>query len=47
MLPRVFFSTAVTNAGNSVVGSGRLITKTYFSRLVVPRRRKKHAPPLP
>lgn len=31
-----YFATAVTNAGNSVVGSERLITKIYFPRLAVP-----------
>jgi lipopolysaccharide transport system permease protein len=36
ILPWFFFSTAVGNAANSVVGSERLITKIYFPRLVVP-----------
>lgn len=36
LLPWTFFSTAVTAAGNSVVGSERLITKIYFPRLAVP-----------
>ena len=36
LLPWTFFATAVTNAGNSVVGSERLITKIYFPRLAVP-----------
>lgn len=36
VLPWFFFSTAVTNASNSVVGSERLITKIYFPRLAVP-----------
>ena len=31
-----FFATAVGQAGNSVVGSERLITKIYFPRLAVP-----------
>src|SRR4029077_11336517 len=31
-----FFSSAITNAGNSVVGSERLITKIYFPRLAIP-----------
>src|SRR5687768_3792642 len=31
-----FFSTAVGQAGNSVVGSERLITKIYFPRLAIP-----------
>src|SRR5205823_3821465 len=33
LLPWFFFSTAVTSAANSVVGSERLITKIYFPRL--------------
>lgn len=36
ILPWFFFSTAVGNAANSVVGSERLITKIYFPRLTVP-----------
>src|SRR5262245_54066105 len=36
LLPWTFFATAVTNAGNSVVGSERLITKIYFPRLAIP-----------
>jgi lipopolysaccharide transport system permease protein len=36
LLPWFFFSTAVTAAANSVVGSERLITKIYFPRLAVP-----------
>jgi lipopolysaccharide transport system permease protein len=36
ILPWFFFSTAVTGAANSVVGSERLITKIYFPRLAVP-----------
>jgi lipopolysaccharide transport system permease protein len=36
LLPWFFFSTAVTTAGNSVVGSERLLTKIYFPRLSVP-----------
>ena len=36
LLPWTFFATAVANAGNSVVGSERLITKVYFPRLAVP-----------
>src|SRR5262249_42468728 len=31
-----FFSTAVTQAANSVVGSEALITKVYFPRLAIP-----------
>jgi lipopolysaccharide transport system permease protein len=36
LLPWTFFATAITSAGNSVVGSERLITKIYFPRLGVP-----------
>jgi lipopolysaccharide transport system permease protein len=36
VLPWTFFSTAIANAGNSVIGSERLITKIYFPRLAIP-----------
>jgi lipopolysaccharide transport system permease protein len=36
LLPWTFFATAVANAGNSVIGSERLISKIYFPRLAVP-----------
>jgi lipopolysaccharide transport system permease protein len=36
VLPWTFFATAVTSAGNSVVGSERLVTKIYFPRLAIP-----------
>jgi len=36
LLPWTFFATAITQAGNSVVGSERLITKVYFPRLAIP-----------
>jgi lipopolysaccharide transport system permease protein len=36
LLPWTFFATAVAGAGNSVVGSERLVTKVYFPRLAVP-----------
>jgi homopolymeric O-antigen transport system permease protein len=36
LLPWTFFASAVTNAGSSVVGSERLITKIYFPRLAIP-----------
>lgn len=36
LLPWTFFATAIAGAGNSVVGSERLITKVYFPRLAVP-----------
>jgi lipopolysaccharide transport system permease protein len=31
-----FFSNAVTNSGNSLVGSSNLITKIYFPRIIIP-----------
>lgn len=36
VLPWNFFSTSISAAGNSVVGSERLISKIYFPRLAVP-----------
>jgi lipopolysaccharide transport system permease protein len=36
LVPWTFFTTAVTAAANSVVGSERLITKVYFPRLAIP-----------
>ena len=36
LLPWTFYSTAVAAAGNSVIGSERIITKVYFPRLSVP-----------
>jgi lipopolysaccharide transport system permease protein len=36
LLPWLFFATAMTSAGNAVVGSERLITKVYFPRLLIP-----------
>jgi lipopolysaccharide transport system permease protein len=36
LLPWTFFSNAVTNSGNSVVGSSNLITKVYFPRMIIP-----------
>jgi lipopolysaccharide transport system permease protein len=36
LLPWTFFATSITNAGNSVVSSERLITKIYFPRLTIP-----------
>ena len=36
LLPWTFFATAISSAGNSVVGSERLISKIYFPRLAVP-----------
>jgi lipopolysaccharide transport system permease protein len=36
LLPWTLFTTGLVNAGNSVIGSERLITKVYFPRLAVP-----------
>ncbi len=36
LLPWTFFSNAVTNSGNSLVGNATLITKVYFPRMVIP-----------
>ena len=36
MLPWTFFANAVSLAANSLVGSGHLISKVYFPRLLVP-----------
>jgi lipopolysaccharide transport system permease protein len=36
LLPWTFFANAVSGAGQSVVGSERLITKVYFPRLIIP-----------
>jgi lipopolysaccharide transport system permease protein len=36
LLPWTFFSNAVTNSGNSLVGSSTLITKIYFPRMIIP-----------
>jgi lipopolysaccharide transport system permease protein len=36
LLPWQLFSTSLTNASNSLVGSQQLITKVYFPRLVIP-----------
>src|SRR5262249_909341 len=36
LLPWMFFAPAIAGAGNSVVGSERLITKVYFPRLTIP-----------
>jgi lipopolysaccharide transport system permease protein len=36
MLPWQFFSNALTESGNSLVGNTNLITKIYFPRMVVP-----------
>lgn len=36
LLPWTFFANALTNSGNSLVGSQNLITKVYFPRMVIP-----------
>jgi lipopolysaccharide transport system permease protein len=36
LLPWTFFSNAVNSAGQSVVGNQNLVTKVYFSRLIIP-----------
>jgi lipopolysaccharide transport system permease protein len=36
LVPWTFFANAVTNSGNSLVGSANLITKVYFPRVLVP-----------
>ena len=36
MLPWTFFSSALADASNSMVGSANLISKVYFPRLIVP-----------
>src|SRR5215475_14622411 len=36
LLPWTFFSNAITNSGNSLVGNSNLITKVYFPRMIIP-----------
>lgn len=36
MLPWTFFSTALADASNSLIGNASLISKVYFPRLIVP-----------
>jgi lipopolysaccharide transport system permease protein len=36
LLPWTFFSAAVSNSGNSLVGSAHLITKVFFPRIIIP-----------
>jgi lipopolysaccharide transport system permease protein len=36
LLPWTFFATAISTAGNSLVGSAHLVSKVYFPRLVIP-----------
>lgn len=36
LLPWTFFANAISNSGNSLVGSANLITKVYFPRVIIP-----------
>jgi lipopolysaccharide transport system permease protein len=36
LLGWTFFANAITNSGNSLVGSANLITKVYFPRIIIP-----------
>jgi lipopolysaccharide transport system permease protein len=36
LVPWTFFSSAITNSSNSLLGDSRLITKVYFPRMVIP-----------
>jgi lipopolysaccharide transport system permease protein len=36
LLPWTFFANAVTNSGNSLIGSANLVTKIYFPRMMIP-----------
>src|ERR1700730_8794649 len=36
LLPWTFFSNAITNSSNSLVGNSNLITKVYFPRMIIP-----------
>jgi lipopolysaccharide transport system permease protein len=36
LLPWQFFSNAITESSNSIIGNERLITKIYFPRLIIP-----------
>src|SRR5262245_35955747 len=36
MLPWTFFSSALSDSSNSVVGNANLVSKVYFPRLIVP-----------
>jgi lipopolysaccharide transport system permease protein len=36
LLPWMFFSNAVTNGSNSLIGNSNLITKVYFPRIIIP-----------
>jgi lipopolysaccharide transport system permease protein len=36
LLPWIFFSNAIAASGQSLVGSGHLVSKVYFPRLIIP-----------
>ena len=36
LLPWMFFTNAVTNSGNSLIGNANLIKKVYFPRIIIP-----------
>src|SRR6188508_226915 len=36
LLPWTFFANAISSSANSLVGSGHLVSKVYFPRLVIP-----------
>lgn len=36
LLPWTFFANAISNSGNSLVGSANLITRVYFPRMIIP-----------
>ena len=36
LMPWMFFAGAITNSGNSLVGSAHLVTKVYFPRMIIP-----------
>ena len=36
ILPWQFFSTALSESGNSLVSNGNLVSKVYFPRLIIP-----------
>jgi lipopolysaccharide transport system permease protein len=36
LLPWIFFSNAITTSGQSLLGSGHLVSKVYFPRLIIP-----------
>jgi lipopolysaccharide transport system permease protein len=36
LVPWTYFSTAITNSSNSLVGNTNLLTKVYFPRLIIP-----------